>query len=50
MLDNALHLLKEYGGVSFANFEELFMAQRTPVDDELHMMAACLAYFKVCAS
>ncbi len=47
-LEEALRLLKDYGGVSFGSFEEVFMAQRTPVDDELHMMAACLAYFKVC--
>ncbi len=47
-LEEALRLLKDYGDLSFASTEELFMAQCTPAEDELHMMAVCLAYFKVC--
>ncbi|PNH03187.1 Interferon-induced GTP-binding protein Mx1 [Tetrabaena socialis] len=34
-------------GFSFKTPDALFMAQPTDADDELHMMAACLAYFKV---
>eukprot|EP00198_Chlamydomonas_reinhardtii_P008459 XP_001697796.1 dynamin-related GTPase [Chlamydomonas reinhardtii] len=34
-------------GVKFASFDAAFLAQPTPVDDELHMAASCLAYFKV---
>lgn len=34
-------------GAVFNSYDEVFLAQPTPVDDELHMMAACLAYFKV---
>ncbi|KAG2488600.1 hypothetical protein HYH03_012919 [Edaphochlamys debaryana] len=34
-------------GFKFSSPDDLFMAQPTPVDDELHAMAACLAYFKV---
>ncbi|KAG2486191.1 hypothetical protein HYH03_015153 [Edaphochlamys debaryana] len=34
-------------GNAFGGPQDLLMAQPTPVDDELHAMAACLAYFKV---
>ncbi len=30
------------------SWEDLLQCAPTPVDQELHMMAACLAYFKVC--
>ncbi|KXZ52299.1 hypothetical protein GPECTOR_10g931 [Gonium pectorale] len=38
--------LKSFG-VSFSSYDDLFMAQVTDADEELRMMAACLAYFKV---
>ncbi|GLC38721.1 hypothetical protein PLESTF_001692100 [Pleodorina starrii] len=34
-------------GYTFRTCDELLTCQPTPVDDELRMMAACLAYFKV---
>ncbi|KAG2440609.1 hypothetical protein HYH02_010188 [Chlamydomonas schloesseri] len=34
-------------GIQFRSYESAFLAQPTPVDDELHMAASCLAYFKV---
>ncbi|KAG2488599.1 hypothetical protein HYH03_012918 [Edaphochlamys debaryana] len=34
-------------GVSFSCFEDAFNAQATPYDEELRLMAACLAYYKV---
>ncbi len=42
-------LLKELGtyGIEFRSYDAAFLAQPTPVDDELHMAASCLAYFKV---
>ncbi|KXZ50489.1 hypothetical protein GPECTOR_16g664 [Gonium pectorale] len=33
--------------LTFTSYDELFMAQTTDADDELRLMAACLAYFKV---
>ncbi|KXZ49644.1 hypothetical protein GPECTOR_20g501 [Gonium pectorale] len=33
--------------LNFGSYEDLFMAQTTDADEELHMIAACLAYFKV---
>jgi len=34
-------------GIKCSSLEELFLAQTTPDDDELNLMAATLAYFKV---
>jgi hypothetical protein len=34
-------------GISFKTLEEVYLAQTTPEDDELNMMAATLAYYKV---
>ncbi|KAG2432195.1 hypothetical protein HXX76_009115 [Chlamydomonas incerta] len=45
-VDALVSQLASYGA-RFPSFECAFLAQPTPVDDELHMAAACLAYFKV---
>lgn len=36
-------------GIKFKKLSDIYLAQPTPVDDELQMMAACLAYHKVVA-
>eukprot|EP00798_Chlamydomonas_sp_ICE-L_P022082 gene22082-29146_t len=36
-------------GIKCDSLESLYLTQRTPVDDELHIMSATLAYFKVAA-
>ncbi|KAG2422243.1 hypothetical protein HXX76_016195 [Chlamydomonas incerta] len=45
-VQNLLGQLSSYG-INFRSYESAFLAQPTPVDDELHMAASCLAYFKV---
>ncbi|PNW83655.1 hypothetical protein CHLRE_05g238290v5 [Chlamydomonas reinhardtii] len=45
-VQNLLNQLAGYG-VKFTSYDAAFLAQPTPVDDELHMAASCLAYFKV---
>jgi hypothetical protein len=43
---NVLDYLKR-AGISFKTLDEIHLAQTTPEDDELNMMAATLAYCKV---
>jgi hypothetical protein len=44
----ALAVLRQAApGLKLASLEDLLLSQATPVDEQLNMMAACLAYYKV---
>ena len=45
--ENAAIATLQLAGIKCSSLEELFLAQTTPDDDELNLMAATLAYFKV---